>query len=92
MCLKGHYGGQALKMENNKLKGRKRIQNWSAIPKRMMSLKEQKWIPEIIISHSGFGCGLYARQFSNRQKLLVTWNGGSILATKCLVMTNPMKI
>ena len=71
LCLKGHYGDQALKMENNKLKGREReFKIGQQFLKGMMSLKEQKWIPEIIISHSGFGCGLYARAIFEQAKII----------------------
>ena len=71
LCLKGHYGDQSLKMENNKLKGREReFKIGQQFLKGMMSLKEQKWIPEIIISHSGFGCGLYARAIFEQAKII----------------------
>ena len=71
LCLKGDCSHQALLVDNKKLQGRdKAYKVGQQYLKGMLRLKEQNWIPDVIISHSGFGCGLYARAVFEQAKII----------------------
>ncbi|WP_071991472.1 glycosyltransferase [Synechococcus sp. CC9616] len=62
LCLKGKSGGDFLK--NLNLNAPQRALRLAEQYKSAFEeLKRQSWAPDIIISHSGWGCGSYAKLF-----------------------------
>ena len=60
ICLKGGLGHDEL--EKKKLHAeQKSIEMGRQYMKGMQKLQQKGWNPDLIISHSGFGCGLYAK-------------------------------
>ena len=42
------------------------------------------WYPDVVISHSGWGCGLDVSWVFPKASVLATWNGGSVTRLKII--------
>ena len=69
LCLKGKAGDEYLKKQKLNSKDRT-IEQGKQFMIGMEQLKKNCWEPDIIISQSAFGCGLYAKVVFPRAKLI----------------------
>jgi len=68
ICLKGPLGDEAL---NRGPKGLQRTLHLAdQFRQGMLSLRAQGWAPDVVVSHSGWGCGLDARDVFPKARLI----------------------
>ena len=69
LTLKGKLGNEHL--DELKIWGLQRNQELAKqYRKAFLSLKEQRWTPDLVISHSGWGCGSYVKEIWPKTRLI----------------------
>ena len=69
LTLKGKLSNEHL--DELKIRGLQRNQELAKqYRKAFLSLKEQRWIPDLVISHSGWGCGSYVKEIWPKTRLV----------------------
>jgi glycosyltransferase involved in cell wall biosynthesis len=61
VCLKGKLGHQTLEQNTTNQQQRSQLLA-DQYRQGMVQLAEQGWVPEVVISHSGWGCGLHVKE------------------------------
>ena len=69
ICLKGKLGHEYLEQNNQSLVERSKLMS-TQFREGFEQLSRQGWEPQIVISHSAWGCGLYVKELWPEAKLI----------------------
>ena len=68
-CLKVKANTNAIR-ENNDEKASSEVSTSEVYRGAFLSLSKKGWIPDVVISHSGWGCGFYVKEIWPETKLI----------------------